>query len=165
GITFSVPFYGPNGKLKGSVSAIILTSALRDLLTEKNFALVNTGYQFSLPSSQSGQEFNRPNGLRKQCPIQGSSIRKLSRSPPMIRSSWALWVGKPDREFDTSLEVLDVLYIERVGYAVVVGVTYLVLAGWFLVQRHIKFIRKHEAETIFAANHDPLTRLPNRKAL
>src|SRR5262249_50439894 len=119
----------------------------------------------SLPSSQSGQEFNRPNGLRKQCPIQGSSIRKLSRSPPMIRSSWALWVGKPDREFDTSLEVLDVLYIERVGYAVVVGVTYLVLAGWFLVQRHIKFIRKHEAETIFAANHDPLTRLPNRTAL
>ena len=50
GLVFSVPFYGPDGRFKGVVAAIIRDNALRKLLPEKEFALVNSRYGIFLPS-------------------------------------------------------------------------------------------------------------------
>lgn len=50
GLLFSVPFYGPDGRFKGVVAAIIRDNALRKLLPEKEFALVNSRYGIFLPS-------------------------------------------------------------------------------------------------------------------
>lgn len=46
GVVYSLPFYGHDGELKGIVSAVMLTSAIRGLMTNHGIALVNksTGY-------------------------------------------------------------------------------------------------------------------------
>src|SRR6185295_5109520 len=56
GLIFSVPFFGPDENIKGSVSAIILSSALRALLPTKDFSLVNPAYGYASLPSADGQE-------------------------------------------------------------------------------------------------------------
>ena len=50
GLLFSVPYYGPDGQFKGVIAAIIRDNAIRKLLPDKEFALVNTKYGVFLPS-------------------------------------------------------------------------------------------------------------------
>ena len=47
GIVFTVPFYGTDEKLRGAVSAIILTSALEALLPSGDYSLVNVGQDYA----------------------------------------------------------------------------------------------------------------------
>ncbi len=48
GLVLSVPFYGPDGALKGLVSAVILTRALEDLLPDSGFRLRNAAHGFEV---------------------------------------------------------------------------------------------------------------------
>ena len=43
GIILSVPFFGEDGALRGAVSAIMLSSALTQLLSSDEYVLVNPG--------------------------------------------------------------------------------------------------------------------------
>jgi len=146
GVTFSVPFYGPDGRLKGSVSAIMLTRALRNLLPNRDFALVNTGYQNIIPAGQSGQEILSAGWVAKAMPDPGliySEVIPLSFNDP--RGSWAIWAGKNDSEFLTWPATLNAIYMERIGYAMVVALTSLALACWFFLPRHIKLQKAYGA--------------------
>ena len=56
GFIMSVPFYGPEGRLKGTISAIMRTNALRAFLPNEDYALTNPSNKFFAMSLHNGQE-------------------------------------------------------------------------------------------------------------
>ncbi len=103
GLIFSVPFYGPNGKLKGSISAILLSNRLKDLLPNSNLALVNADNSYlnsnlssaGLASSASFAASGRPDPSL----IYSESV---PISVVNSRSPWTVWAGVPNSSFNNS---------------------------------------------------------------
>lgn len=56
GTIFSVPFYDADGRMKGSISAIIRTKALMALIPATDAALVNPAYGYRVLPAQAGSE-------------------------------------------------------------------------------------------------------------
>ena len=107
GVVFSVPFYGEDGKIKGMISAIILSKALQDLLPSETMALVNPGNGY----------VNAGVGVQ-QMKESATSIAQGKVDPNLIysqvipfpvkdaRSPWYVWSGLPDSEFYNSKDIL-----------------------------------------------------------
>lgn len=104
GIIISVPFYGIDKKLKGTVSTIILNNVLSKILPQGNFVLLNKDYDYY----QANQNANTINSE--------SYYSKYQVNPNLIYSEiidlpldgsvskWQLWVGKDNKDFYNSLE-------------------------------------------------------------
>ena len=134
GVLFSVPFFGPDDKLKGTVTAIILSNALRRLLPEQDFALINVGYDYTSRPSAAGQERASANWVGKGVPDPNlifSAVAPLKVYD--ADSPWAVWVGFPDSKFFNGQEARSVRTFEYSGYGVV---AMLVLAGLALAEPH-----------------------------
>ncbi len=174
GVTFSVPFFGPDGKLKGSVTAIILSEALRKLLPEDNYALVNVGYGYASRPGQAGQERHSARWISAGMADPSLVYSELLPLGSMdSRSPWSLWVGKPDVDFYQGEDARSVRAFERLGYA---AVALVVLAGsicCWLIRRNMTLARaanetlerrvaERTSEIQHMATHDGLTGLPNR---
>ncbi len=106
GIMFSVPFFGSNGEIKGMISAIILTNALKAMLPTQHFALVNPGNNYvTLGDGAQAMESSH------------SFIEKASADPALIysevlplsvqdsRNPWYVWSGLPNETFLNSTAV------------------------------------------------------------
>lgn len=98
GIVYSLPFFGPEGKFRGIVSAVFLTRALTKELPSGDFALVapQHGYQ----AFDGGGEAERfkdslPSGYTPSSSVYAEQI-KLEVPDS---SEWNLWVAKPQAEF------------------------------------------------------------------
>jgi len=177
GILFSVPFFGPDQKLKGSVTAIILSNAIRKWLPEQNFALVNTGYRYVSRPSEAGQERVSAKWVERAEPdprLIYSKVMPLSVSDP--QSKWELWGGAPDSSFAEGTEALASRFFETAGYGVAGMLTLAGLVCWALVRRNINLVHssnsvlekrvvERTAEIRRVATHDALTGLPNRALL
>lgn len=103
GIIFSVPFYDTNGKLKGSISAILLSNRLKELLPSGNLALVNksNGYLNSNLSSSglaNSQQFAAES--RTDPSLIYSEVIPISVLDS--RSPWTVWAGVPNSSFNNS---------------------------------------------------------------
>ena len=99
GIILSVPFYGPDKQLKGTISAILLNETLRKLLLDTDYALINPDYSLVI-SEKGGQDEVSQNWLMQSKPdphLLYSAVLPLEVQDP--RSHWALWVGFPDKKF------------------------------------------------------------------
>ncbi len=177
GVVFSVPFYGPDGMLAGSVSAIILSNALRALLPEQDFALINNEYHYASRPSQQGQERASAEWVVNAKPdprlIYSEVIPVAERDP---RSQWALWVGYPNSSFFHGAEAKAARYFEVSGYCVAGLLTLAAFVCWMLMRRNINLARstsrvleqrvaERTAEIRHMAIHDALTGLPNRTML
>jgi diguanylate cyclase (GGDEF)-like protein len=177
GILFSVPFFGPDDKLKGSVTAIILSSAIRQWLPQQNFALVNTGYRYVSRPSEAGQERASAEWVERAEPDPGliySNVMPLAINDP--QSPWKLWAGAPDSSFAQGAEARAARFFETAGYGVIAALTLAGLVCWALVRRNINLVRsaksvlekrvvERTAEIRRVATHDALTGLPNRTLL
>jgi signal transduction histidine kinase/DNA-binding response OmpR family regulator len=147
GLVFSVPFYGPDGALKGSVSAIILSHAFRDLLPEKDYALVNAGHGYMAMTHQAGQERLSTALVAQNKPDPGllfSAILPIASHDP--QSQWTLWAGYPNEKFLQSGEVRGIQHFEYTGYitSALFSVLCLVMCG--LMQRNFGLIKSKNAE-------------------
>ena len=69
GLVYSVPFYGLDGTLHGVVSAVILTSAVKDMLPIESLILYNDDYKYSV---------GKPTGDRDQSGVPPGT----AHSPP-----------------------------------------------------------------------------------
>ncbi|QKD06354.1 EAL domain-containing protein [Mesorhizobium loti R88b] len=176
GFILSVPVFGQDGSLRGSVSAIMLTSALRKLLPSTDYVIANSGYGFesdqhkmSTALAADSRAFTAadPNLIY-------SEVIPLSLNDP--RSAWRLWAGFPNSRFDANMDAQSVREFELAGYAAVAVVTLLALACWYAIGRAMMMqanaaetlelrVEERTAEIQHLATHDILTGLPNRGLL
>ena len=100
GIVYSAPFYGPDGILKGSVSAIILTHALSDLLPNGNYTLRNAAHEFAAfaqPPGQAQASMSRVTNGQPDTSLIYSKIVSLDIIDG--GGEWQIWAGLPDETF------------------------------------------------------------------
>ena len=135
GIVYSVPFYALDGKLKGMVSAIVLTSAVKAWLPGKAYRLVNKANAFAAgdagaAKAPSPRLYESEESLR---------VRDVS-------GGWTLEAARPDEAFWTRNEVVAAQdAADRAALLIVVLM--LVLGVAITVQRrNIELVKGREAE-------------------
>ncbi|MBX9726223.1 MAG: hypothetical protein K2X09_03060 [Rickettsiales bacterium] len=139
GVVFSVPFYGMDGKFKGTVSAIILSSALKNLFPEKDYALINQTHHYVAMSRNIGQETKSSKWVTqgKEAPnLLFSALLPIVSSDP--QGQWSLWVGHPDEKFLSSKNMQAVHDFEYAGYAFSAFMTLIGMGFWWAVRRSAK---------------------------
>ncbi|MGI9406301.1 MAG: sensor histidine kinase, partial [Hyphomicrobiaceae bacterium] len=117
GLMFSVPFYGPDGVLKGSVTAVILSNVIREILPPQNFTLLNGKYNYFSRPLDDGQERKSEQWISLGAPdpnLFASNVIDVAAYDP--RSKWLLWAGLPNAAFDNSAPVRAIWLFEIGGY-------------------------------------------------
>ncbi|MGX8008476.1 putative bifunctional diguanylate cyclase/phosphodiesterase [Mesorhizobium sp. ORM8.1] len=176
GFILSVPVFATDGSLRGSVSAIMLTSALRKLLPSADYVIVNADYGFesdqhrlSTSLAADTSSFTSPDPK-----LIYSEVIPLSLNDP--RSAWRLWAGFPNSRFENDVDVRSVREFELASYGAIAIVTLLALACWYAIGRAMSMqteaaetlerrVEERTAEIQHLATHDILTGLPNRGLL
>ncbi len=194
GIILSVPFYGLDGALKGTISAIVRTGALTGYLPERDFALLNTAHNYRVLPSTPGVERASVEYIDRGAPnpdLLYSGVVPLDVGDAQGR--WLLWSGRPDAAFLGGDAAGSVRAFERVACALIVVFAALSVLGLFMMRSHLRLQRSNRdqlqeivqartaqieqlqrAQTEIAASearakhlayHDALTGLPNRALL
>ena len=176
-LVFSVPVYGPDQAFKGSVSASLRSLALRRLLPSQNYVVINPGYGYASPLSASGQDRLSAEAVMRGLPDPSLIYSdRIDLSLPDLHSNWAVWVGRPDRDFNDGAEARSARLFEIGGYAVTAA---LLAAGFGIVlllrhnaeltdqarSRLEEQVAIRTAEIRHMAAHDPLTGAANRTLL
>jgi signal transduction histidine kinase/CheY-like chemotaxis protein len=138
GIVYSVPFYGPDGNLKGMVSGVMLTPALRDLLPGGRYVLHQPQHRFSAGSGTPGVWQRSTAAMRGQADaaLIYSEVRALDIVDGQGR--WSLWAGRPDVEFWARPDVRSSRQLAIASYALILALLLLALAG-------IRYIGRRQA--------------------
>lgn len=147
GLVFSVPFYDKDGILKGSISAIILSHAFRDLMPKKDFALVNPTYNYVGMSYDAGQERKSSKWVTQNKPdpdLLFSAVVPITSTDP--QGQWSLWAGYPDEKFLQSGDYKAIKNFEYVGYGSSAGFVLFSLGLCHLMRRNFALIRAKNDE-------------------
>ena len=134
GIIFSVPFYGEDGALKGTISAIVRNNVLRDLLAGTNTVLVNpvTGYMVGSAGNQleaRSIDYVR-NGLADPR-LFFSAVVPIALSEP--RREWRLWSGENMDRYYASAAAEKIMGSQRLGWAACLLLSIIGIAAWELL--------------------------------
>lgn len=143
GAVFSVPFYGLDDVLKGTVTAVIRNNTLKGMMPDSNFALVNETYQYTVTSKEAGQEQASHEWVKQNKPdpnLLFSAVIPVETTDP--RSKWSLWVGYPDAKFLDSGDAKAVQNFKLAGYGVTALLTLLGAAIWAILQRSANVVKK-----------------------
>lgn len=157
GGVFSVPFYGPDGKLKGSVAAIIRNNVLKKMIPESNAAIVNQAYDYTVFSSKPDQDQKSASWVKQIKPdpsLLFSAAVSVATTDP--RSQWYLWVGYPNANFYQSSDVQAIEKFKVVGYGLVAILTLVAIIVWAVLQRNA---RKVKATIMKLAEEDAQKRI------
>lgn len=147
GVLFSVPFYAPDGSFKGTVSAIILTNAIKELMPESNTALVNQEYQYKTTPLKEGQEEKSKTFVDEAKPDPGlifSTTLPIKLNDP--RSHWIMWFGYPDSRFLEGSDVKNIRQFEIAGYGFIALLGILSIIATAIIQRSFQTVAKNNAE-------------------
>ena len=135
GIMYTVPFFDMEQNLHGMVAGIIRLNALKNLLPDDDFALVNITYDTVVTSKNTKADDVTPS--LKSGEIDPALIfsKTVTLDLPDPRSKWVVWVGRPNGLFIKSAEVTNVRYLSYAGYVMAMFTT---LLGLWLVKRYEK---------------------------
>ena len=150
GVMFSVPFYGPDGNFKGTVTAIIRTKALQKLLPNSDYALTNPAHNFVAVSVKDGQQ------------TESSSWVKLGQADPSLlfsaavpislkdpASKWVLWAGSPNAAYFESGEVQAIQDNRVYGWSLCFALVCLLTGSWNMIKRRRQAERvRHQSEQL-----------------
>ena len=128
GIIFSVPFYGLDGNIKGSISAVILNQALRELMPSDTLALVNPGNGYVM----AGAEVTKMTDSTKFVASATSDPNLIYSEVQLFgvrdyRNPWYVWSGQPDATFYNSEEFRTAGATRRSGFLMLA--IYVIAAG------------------------------------
>ena len=146
GFVFSVPFYGMDGRLKGAVSAILLSQKLEALLPSPDYALLNADYHVDLSAAGGQDELSAPWILQGKPDPHLLYSATASLGIDDGRSRWQLWVGFPDSKFLESSDVAAIRNFEYGGYGFALFLALFGLALWVLLQRNYRLMQASSAE-------------------
>jgi signal transduction histidine kinase len=137
GVLLSVPFFDLDGKFKGTVSAVIRSNALRRLLPNDNYVLVNAGSSYV---SRSG---DLPPHVHAATPfvVRGQPDPRLIFSAVLpvgtadAATPWTVWAGYPDSVFLDGPEVEAIKGLQFNGYCLVLGLVIAGFISWHVISR------------------------------
>ncbi len=141
GLVFSVPFYGPDGALKGTVSAIIRTNVLKKLLPPKDHALMHGPNHTMILAREPGQAALSADWVQqgKADPrLLFSSVVPIPTADP--QQGWALWVGAADAAFLRSRDAEAVDEFSCLGYGCILALMLLCAGVWEWQRRNFNAI-------------------------
>jgi hypothetical protein len=133
GIMLSVPFYGPNGAIRGVISAIIRTGALASYLPDGDSTLVNASHNFTAFAPSEGiarQSADYVRGAKADPNLLYSQATKLKVGD--AQGGWVLWSGRPNTTFEQGGEAQSIRAFAIIAYGIL-GAAILMLTGVFAV--------------------------------
>ena len=137
GLVFSVPIYGSDMKVRGAVSAVILSNVIGAMLPNAHFALVNPSYGYVALPKTSGQAEASLTFVKQGIP-DPSLIASfaLPISTADAEHPWLLWVGLPDAEFAASTDVRNIE--SQLWFSLAATFGGMLVAGiiWTLIRRN-----------------------------
>lgn len=143
GAVMSVPFYSPNGVLKGSITAVIRNNTFKEILPSSNAALVNETYSYVVMAKDEGQQEKSADFVRQNKADNGlifSTTVPVETTDP--RSKWSLWVGYPDTNFTESGDAKAVHNFKLAGFGFAGLITFLGSVIWMILQRSAKIVKR-----------------------
>jgi methyl-accepting chemotaxis protein len=136
GIIFSVPFYSFEGKLKGTISAIILTNNLRKIFQSTDYALINTNNKYFVAKDSSiALEYkdlilrNNPTGL-----IYSEKL-KLDIN---TLDTWQIWAGEKNANFLNSIAVESIKIFKTTAYFAIIVTSFIFIFLVFISSKKAK---------------------------
>jgi methyl-accepting chemotaxis protein len=147
GIVLSVPFYDPDGKLKGTITTVMRTNNLKAMLPKTDYALVNADYGYLATSPGGGQVVQSASLVAQAKPdtsLLFSELLPLAVNDP--RSHWSIWVGHPDSDFLQSPVVRETRNFALYAYIFTTFLTLVGLVVWRASRRQVKSVTSSNAK-------------------
>ena len=131
GLVYSVPFFGPDGVLRGSIAAVFLTPALRELIPGGRYVLHQTANGYLAGSKDHGvwQQVPEAHNGAVASQLIYSEVRTLAIVDGGGR--WQLWAGRPDAEFWVRPDAHAAVELAAISYLAV----FLLMVGLFTAVR------------------------------
>ena len=130
GIIYSVPFYNSEGKFNGTISAIFLSHALRDIFSSNYYVLINKQHEYFVYPHQPDQQLEQSKAFIQKGIADPNLI--YSKVIPLHfvdnDSSWYLWVGIPNIAFNKSAAL-----IQNQTYTNEISIVFVVILGVFFI--------------------------------
>ena len=147
GLVLSVPFYGPDGLIKGTVTAVVRTNVVRAMLPGVNFALTNPGYGYTALSLQGGQSAASQSAVAENKPDAALLYSEvLPVESAEVRSPWTLWVGYPNDRFLHGTDVKGIKTFEYAGYGFCLILTLIGMGALGVMQRNFSAVNRNNLE-------------------
>jgi signal transduction histidine kinase len=143
GVIFTVPVYDSAGKIHGMVSAIILTSALGNLMQGSTFALVNAENNYVTAPADSSVLQTSEKFVRRAKP--DPSLVYSEVIPLAIKDSrhpWVIWSGKPNAAFENSKQMALATKTHNSNLLLLACLILASLIGWWVANLFISNSRK-----------------------
>lgn len=141
GLVYSVPFFGPDGALKGQISGVLLSHALRDMIPGGDLALVRPESAQLVHSHDDGvarASHEAVAALRADPALIHSEV--LSLAVRDAAGPWLLWAGAPNERFWARGDVRNARQSALVSAMAIVLATVGVLAMRAQQERHRRFV-------------------------
>jgi len=154
GLIFSVPFYGLRGEIKGMISGIILTSAMRDLLKVPNLALINTSNNYAVLGDEASGFTESTDAIRNAQPDpQLAYSEAVTLGIADSRSQWQVWAGKSAQDFKSSSDVASANNIRQTSLLALILVALAASAALLATQRNLS-TAEYSATQLQMLNND-----------
>lgn len=143
GVIFSVPFYGVDGRLAGTISAIVRAGVIRAMLPPSGMALTNPGYGllFLGPRMQLSPELRQlAAAARPDTHAIFSTVLPLAVQDG--QSPWMVWSRQPDSAFYTLPDVRGQIRFAIGAWITLALLTLLGLAAVWAVSRNARLINR-----------------------
>ncbi len=149
GLVLSVPFFDLDGKLAGSISAVILTHALSDHFETGDYALFCEAQEYLVPPPVQGQwTLSRGAGRDMVADDQLLYSEILTVRTPPHSSTWVLWAGHADSVFWKRPAVR---VIQRHAITLILASLIGCCAGTFIL---LAFLRRRQTQIRLIAERD-----------
>jgi signal transduction histidine kinase len=130
GLIFSVPYYGANGEMAGTVSAVVLSNILRSVADNQSYTLISPLAEFvsALPKRNANVKMmmHANDATPDESTIFSDSIVIDTHD---ARGKWQLQIEYPVADFYKSTQFMAIRYFEYGAYGSLVLLT-LVGLGW-----------------------------------
>ena len=135
GVVYSVPFYGKDGRLKGMVSAIVLTSTVKAWMPGQDFLLANARNGFSTGDAAAAK----------------AATPRLYESEGALRvrdasGAWALKSARPDSAFWARGEVVAARGAADTAAGLLVALMVALWIAFSILRRNMELVSGREAE-------------------